>query len=150
MSKMIAQNRKVRHDYFIEDKFEAGIMLVGSEVKSLRAGHCSIAESYVSIEDGEVWLINAHIEVYKMATAFATHLPTRRRKLLLNKREIKKLLDKSKRGGYTIVSLSMYFNAKGKVKLEIATGKGKKKHDKRETEKQRDWDRDKRSMLKEG
>ena len=147
MSKTIAQNRKARYDYHIEDEYEAGIILIGAEVKSLREGRCSIKESYVSIEDGEAFLINAHIDRYDKASKFVNQEPRRKRKLLLHRREINKLLAKSQKGGYTIISLSIYFNNKGIAKLKIATAKGKKKHDKRETEKQRDWERDKRNLL---
>lgn len=147
MGQTIAQNRKARHDYLIEDEYEAGIILIGAEVKSLREGRCSIKESYVSIEDGEAFLINAHIDRYEKASKFVNHEPRRKRKLLLHKREINKLLAKSQKGGYTIIALSLYFNGKGIAKLKIATAKGKKKHDKRQTEKDRDWERDKRNLL---
>lgn len=147
MGKTITQNRKARHNFTIEDEYEAGIVLIGTEVKSLRQGHCSIMESYVSIEDGEAFLVNAHIDPYDQGSKFVQQEPRRRRKLLLHKKEIKKLLAKSQKGGYTIIALSMYWNDQGKAKLKIATAKGKKKYDKRETEKQRDWERDKRSML---
>lgn len=147
MGKTIAQNRKARYDYFIEDEYEAGIILIGAEVKSLREGRCSIKESYVSIEDGEAFLVNAHIDPYDKASKFVNQEPRRKRKLLLHKREINKLLAKSQKGGYTIISLSMYFNGKGIVKIKIATAKGKKKYDKRQTVKDRDWERDKRNLL---
>lgn len=150
MSKTIAQNRKTRYNYTIGDEFEAGIVLIGSEVKSLRLGHCSIAESYISIEDGEAFLINAHIDLYEHRSMFIEQEPRRKRKLLLHKREIKKLLAKSQKEGYTIISLSMYFNNSGKVKIKIATAKGKKNYDKRETEKRRDWERDKRNLIGKG
>ncbi len=142
--KTIATNRKARHNYFIEDEWEAGIVLVGSEVKSLRANHCSIAESYVSIEDREAFLVNAHIDPYKEARV--NHEPRRHRKLLLNRREINKLIAKSQREGYTILPLSLYFNDKGKAKVKIAVAKGKKKYDKRESEKRKEWERNKKQL----
>jgi len=146
MGKSISQNRKVRHNYTIDDEYEAGIVLQGNEVKSLAVGQCSIAESYVTIEGNEAFLVNAHIDPYDLGSKFVAQEPRRRRKLLLHKREIKNLLVKSQQGGYTIVALSMYFNDTGKVKLKIATARGKKNYDKRATEKQRDWDRDKRNL----
>lgn len=147
MSKTIAQNRRARYDYTIDDEYEAGIMLTGPEVKSLRNGKCSIMESYVSIDGNEAFLVNAHIDPYEQANApNYTHEPRRLRKLLLHRKEINKLVAKSQREGYTIIPLSMYFNSRGIAKLKIATGKGKKKYDKRETEKRKTWEREKKSI----
>ena len=146
--KNIADNRKARYNYLIEDTIEAGLMLVGTEVKALREGKANIAESYASDEDGEIWLINCNIPEYLKANRF-NHEPRRRRKLLLNKREIKKLRDGTARDGMTIVPLRLYFNDRGIAKLQIALAKGKKVHDKRETEKKRDWQRDKARIMRE-
>ncbi len=146
--KNIAENRKARYNYLIEDTMEAGLMLVGTEVKALREGKANIAESYASDEDGEIWLINSHIPEYLQANRF-NHEPRRRRKLLLNKREIKKLRDGTAREGMTIVPLRLYFNDRGIAKLQIALGKGKKVHDKRQAEKNRDWQRDKARIMRE-
>ena len=146
--KVIAENRKARYHYAIEDVFEAGIMLLGTEVKSLRNGKANIAESYASYEDGELWLINAHIPEYLQANRF-NHEPRRRRKLLMSKREINKLSQAVAREGMTLVPLKLYFNNRGMAKLELALGKGKKVHDKRETEKKRDWNREKSRLLRD-
>jgi SsrA-binding protein len=143
----IIENRKARHDYFIEDTLEAGIVLQGSEVKSLRAGNINITDAYVDEKQEEMWLLQAYIGEYKGANRF-NHQPKRPRKLLLNKQEIKKLIGKLKVKGLTIVPLSFYFNDNNIVKVEIGIAKGKKLHDKRETEKQRDWNRQKLRVLK--
>ena len=127
---------------------EAGLVLTGTEVKALREGKANIAESYASDEQGEIWLINSHIPEYLKANRF-NHEPRRRRKLLLSKREIQKLRDGTAREGMTIVPLKLYFNDRGIAKLEIALGKGKKVHDKRESEKKRDWQRDKARIMRE-
>lgn len=145
--KLAAENRKARHEYFIEDTFEAGIMLTGSEVKSLRAGQANIGESYASTENNELWLINAYIPEYDKADRFG-HEERRPRKLLLHRREIDRLAIAVERQGMTIVPLKVYFTDKGRAKLEIGIAKGKKLHDKRETEKDRDWNRDKQRLLK--
>lgn len=145
----IAVNKRAGYDYFLEDRTEAGLMLTGSELKSLRSGHASIAEAYVGPVGGELYLINATIEGYKQANALATHEPKRPRKLLLHKKEISKFLGSVQREGYTIIPTRLYFNACNMVKLEIALGKGKKLYDKRATEKKRDWNRDKTRLLKE-
>lgn len=145
----IAVNKRARFDYFLEGNIEAGIQLTGSEVKSLRAGHASIAEAYVGEKGGELFLLNATFEDYKQANALATHTPTRPRKLLLHKKEVDKFLGAIRREGYTIIPTRLYFNARNMVKIEIALGKGKKLYDKRNTEKKRDWARDKRSLLRE-
>ena len=144
---LIAENRKARHEYFITDSWEAGIMLTGSEVKSLRVGQTNIAESYASWEDGGLWLINSYIAEYKGA-AFFQHDSRRKRKLLLHQSELNKLKLAIERKGMTLVPLEMYFNPKGLAKLKIGLAEGKKLHDKRETEKQRDWARDKARLLR--
>ncbi len=145
--KLAAENRRARREYFIEDTFEAGIMLTGSEVKSLRAGQANIAESYASTENNELWLINAYIPEYEKADRFG-HEERRPRKLLLHRREIDRLAIAVNRQGMTVVPLKMYFNDKGIAKLEIGLAKGKKLHDKRETDRERDWNRDKQRLLK--
>ncbi len=146
--KVVAENRKARHNYFIEDDLEAGIMLEGSEVKSLRTGKANIAESYASVEDGELWLINGYIPAYDRARSFG-HDERRRRKLLVNKRELAKLWQGVGREGMTLVPLRLYFNEKGRAKLQLGLAKGKKMQDKRETEKKRDWQRDKARLLRD-
>ncbi|MEI7549739.1 MAG: SsrA-binding protein SmpB [Actinomycetes bacterium] len=128
-TKLIAQNKKARHDYFIEDVYECGMVLVGTEVKSLRAGRASLIDGYATIEDGEVWLHGVHIPEYTEGT-WTNHEPRRKRKLLLNKSEISKLIGKTKEGGATMVPLSLYFKD-GKAKIEIALARGRKQHDKR-------------------
>jgi len=143
-----AQNRRARFDYLIEDTLEAGMMLTGSEVKVLRQGHASIAESYATEQGGELWLINAHIPEYKSATRF-NHEPRRARKLLVHRKELNRLLGAIKREGVTLVPISIYFNDRGIAKLELGLAKGKKKADKREAEKSRDWQRDKARIMRE-
>lgn len=144
----IAVNKRARFDYALENFVEAGLQLMGSEVKSLRSGHASIAEAYVAEKSGELFLLNANIEDYSQANALTRHEPKRPRKLLLHKKEIDKFLGAIRREGYTAIPTRMYFNARNMAKIEIALGKGKKLHDKRATEKARDWGRDKRSLLK--
>ncbi|MEL6202250.1 MAG: SsrA-binding protein SmpB [Pseudomonadota bacterium] len=146
--KLVAENRKARFNYEILDTMEAGLMLHGTEVKSLRNGEANIAESYASYEDEEMWLINSYIPEYLEANRF-NHQPRRRRKLLLNKREIVKLVNATDREGMTIVPLKLYFNDRGRAKLELAVARGKKNYDKRETEKKRDWQRDKARLMRE-
>ncbi len=146
--KFIAENRKARFDYEIKEVFEAGIMLKGTEVKSLRNGEANIAESYASYEDGELWLINSYVPEYLEANKF-NHEPRRRRKLLLHAKEIVKLANGVNREGMTIVPLKLYFNQQGRAKLEIALAKGKNVADKRQTAKTRDWNREKARVLKE-
>jgi SsrA-binding protein len=146
--KLIAENRKARFNYEIEEKLEAGIVLTGSEVKSLRAGRATIAEAYAVDDRGELYLINAHISDYAGA-ARDGHAPTRPRKLLLHKREMARLLGAIQRQGMTLVPLRMYFNERGIAKLQLGLAKGKKLHDKRETEKKRDWDRQKGRLMRE-
>ena len=144
----IADNRKANYEYFLEDKMEAGIVLTGTEVKSLRHGQCGLQESHIAPKRGELWLWNAHIPEYQQAGRHLQHAPRRPRKLLLNARQIHRLMGAVNRDGYTIVPTRIYFNAKGLAKLEIALAKGKKEYDKRETIKQRDWDRQKSRVLR--
>ena len=139
--KIICLNRKASFNYFFEDLLEAGIVLKGSEIKSIREGKVNIADSYAVEKDGQLILINSHIASYKQAS-YSNHNPTDERKLLLNKREINKLIGKIQRDGLTIVPTKMYFK-KGKAKIELAVAKGKKLHDKRASKKDRDWNRDK-------
>lgn len=146
--KVIAENRRARYDYEIEDDIECGIILMGSEVKSLRVGQSNIAESYASVEGSELWLTNAYIARYDPAKTWG-HEERRRRKLLVKKKELSRLWNATQREGMTIVPLVMYFNHRGLVKLKIATGKGKKNHDKRATEATRDWNRQKQRLLRE-
>lgn len=148
-SKLIAENRRARFDYFIESDLEAGIMLTGSEVKSLRRGGSNIAESYASVEGGELWLINGYVAAYKEAGVFG-HEERRRRKLLVKSKELSRLWNATAREGMTIVPLSLYFNDRGIVKLKIGVAKGKKLADKRATEAKRDWNRQKSRLLKQG
>ncbi len=148
-NKLVAENRKAQYNYAIEDTLETGIVLHGSEVKSLRQGGVNIAEAYVSVEDGELWLINAHIPKYEQAKSFG-HEERRRRKLLVNQKELANLWKGVSREGMTIVPLKLYFNNEGRAKLLIGLAKGKKMHDKRDTEKKRDWGRDKQRLLKQG
>lgn len=146
--KVVAENRKARFSFFIEDTFEAGIMLAGSEVKSLRQGKANIAESYATEEQGEIYLINAYIPEYLEANRL-NHETRRPRKLLLHKREANKLIGAIHREGMTLVPLRIYFNDRGRAKLELALARGKKLHDKRETEKKRDWAREKSRLLRD-
>lgn len=144
--KYVAQNRRARHDYLIEDTLEAGMQLTGTEVKVLRRGLASIAESYASDESGQIYLINANFPEYPAARF--NHEPRRARRLLLHRREINKLLGAIKRDGYTIVPLAIYFNDRGRAKIELGLAKGKRKADKREAEKQRDWQRNRARILR--
>lgn len=146
----VAENRKARHHYFIEDEIECGIVLEGSEVKSLRDGKANIAESYATVEGGELWLINSYIPPYAQAKSAAfSHDERRRRKLLVRKRELARLWQAIGREGMTLVPLRLYFNAKGRAKLMLGVAKGKKLADKRETERKRDWSREKARLLRE-
>lgn len=140
-TKVVASNRKATHDYFIEDKFEAGIALLGSEMKSIRAGQVQLREAYVRVEKNEVWLVNAHVSVYDPASR-QNHEPLRTRKLLLHRKEIFKLMEKVKLKGYTIVPLDIHINPKGRAKVTIALAKGKRQFDKRETIAKRDSERE--------
>ncbi|MBF0561499.1 MAG: SsrA-binding protein SmpB [Alphaproteobacteria bacterium] len=144
----VAENRRARHDYFIEDTVEAGIMLVGSEVKSLRHGRATIVECYAGPKDGELYLFNAYIPEYQGGTFF-THETRRPRKLLLKRREVAKLLAAVGREGMTLVPLSIYFNDRGIAKVKIGLAKGKKNYDKRDADKKRDWDREKSRLMRE-
>jgi SsrA-binding protein len=144
-----AENRRARFDYEIGETLEAGIMLTGTEVKSLRTGKAQIAESYASPERGELWLINAHIPEYLQANRF-NHEERRPRKLLVSRKQLAQLSQAVERSGNTIVPLKMYFNERGMAKILIGVGKGKKNYDKRATEKDRDWNRDKSRIMKEG
>ena len=145
---VVAQNRRARFDYFIEEVMEAGLMLTGSEVKSLRSGKASIGESYAAEEGGALWLINSHIPEYAGAKNFG-HSPRRHRKLLMRKREIARLSGSLKRDGITLIPLVVYFSEKGRAKLALGLAKGKKQVDKRDTIKARDWQRDKARLMRE-
>lgn len=145
---IVAQNRKARRDYHIEEVFEAGLELMGSEVKSLRSGRGSIQGSYATEQDGEIWLINAHVPEYASANPQFAHQPRRPRKLLLHRREIEKLIGAVQRQGYTLIPLSVFFNPRGFAKLELALATGKQNIDKRQDVKKRDWDRQKARLLR--
>lgn len=147
-SNRIAENRKARFDYFIEDTLEAGLVLEGWEIKSLRAGKAQIGESYVLLKNNEAWLFGAHIHPLITASTHSIHDPLRSRKLLLHRQQIDRLMGQVDQKGYTVVVLSLYWS-KGKVKAEIGLAKGKKLHDKRATEKEREWNRDKQRILKD-
>ena len=146
--KVVADNRTARFNYEIGEVFEAGIALTGSEVKSLRGGKATIAESYADTRGDEIWLINSNIPEYLQAARF-NHTPKRPRKLLLHRRQIDKLMGAVEREGMTLVPLKLYFNDKGRAKIEIALGRGKKLHDKRETERKRSWQREKGRLLRQ-
>jgi SsrA-binding protein len=146
--KVVAENRRARFDYAIEDKFEAGIQLQGTEVKSLRAGQGSIAESYAEIRDGQAWLVNANVPEFSHGNRF-NHEPKRPRKLLLHQREIERLTGAVERKGMTLVPLTVYFNSRGKAKIELALAKGRQSKDKRDYIKDRDWQRDKARIMRE-
>src|SRR5471030_1569492 len=146
--KVVSDNRKARFNYEIGEVYEAGIALTGTEVKSLRSGKATIGESYADARDGEIWLINANIPEYRQASRF-NHEPKRPRKLLLHQRQINKLAGAIEREGMTIVPLKLYFNEKGRAKIAIALGKGKKMHDKRETLKKRSWDRERGRLMRD-
>ena len=146
--KIVAENRKARFNYEIGEVFEAGIALSGTEVKSLRGGKATIAESYADARGGEIWLINANIPEYLQANRY-NHLPKRPRKLLLHRRQINRLAGAVEREGMTLVPLKLYFNDKGRAKIEIALARGKKLHDKRETERKRSWQRERGRLLRQ-
>jgi SsrA-binding protein len=148
VEKLIAENRRARYDYFIEEVFEAGLVLTGSEVKSLREGRANIAESYASAEGEAIVLVNADIPPFKHGNRF-NHEPRRPRKLLLHKKEIGKLMGAVQREGQTLIPLKLYFNERGLAKLQLGVAKGKKLHDKREATAQRDWARDKARLMRE-
>ena len=143
-----AQNRRARFDYFIDDTLEAGIILTGTEVKSLRSGRASINESYAGERDGELYLFNAYIPEYQLAGKFFQHEVRRPRKLLVHRRELGKLLQQIRRDGVTLVPMSVYFNPRGIAKVQIGVARGKRKADKRETSKERDWQRDKARLMR--
>ncbi len=144
----MAENRKARFSYEVLDTLEVGLVLTGTEVKSLRGGHANIQESYASLEGGELWLINSYLPEYLQANRF-NHEPRRRRKLLTSKRERAKLSQSVEREGMTLVPLKIYFNDQGRAKLLLAVARGKKLHDKRQTEKERDWNREKGRLLRD-
>lgn len=146
--KVIAENRRARFDYAIEDDIECGLILEGSEVKSLRENSANIAESYAAVENGELWLINSYIAPYEQAKTFG-HEERRRRKLLVSRKELANLWNATQRKGMTLVPLVLYFNHKGLAKMKLGIAKGKKVHDKRETQAKRDWSRQKQRLLKD-
>ncbi len=146
--KVVAENRRARFNYEIGETFEAGIALTGSEVKSLRSGKATIAESYADAKGGELWLVNANIPEYLQAGPYNNHTPKRPRRLLLHEREIDKMSAAVDREGMTIVPLKLYFNERGRAKVELAIARGKKLHDKRDTEKKRSWDREKGRLMR--
>jgi len=147
--RLVAQNRRARHDYTIDDTLEAGLVLAGSEVKSLRAGRGSLADSYAGEKDGELYLFNAHIPAYAAASRF-NHEARRPRKLLVHRRQLDRLIGATQREGVTLVPLSIYFNDRGIAKVELGIARGKRQYDKRETEKKRDWQRQKQRLMREG
>jgi SsrA-binding protein len=145
---VVSLNRRARFDYEIGDVYEAGLVLSGTEVKSLRSGKATIAEAYAGPSEGEIFLFNANIPVYANAAALASHEPKRPRKLLLHKREASKLMGAVQKQGITLVPMAIYFNARGRAKLELGVGKGKKLYDKRESQKNKDWSRDQARLLR--
>jgi SsrA-binding protein len=146
--KLIAENRRARFDYFLEESFEAGLALTGSEVKSLRVGRANIAESYAAVQGNEIILVNADIPPYAQAGPHFNHEPRRHRKLLLKRKQIDRLIGAVQRDGRTLIPTKLYWNEKGMAKLEVSVAKGKKEHDKRETTAARDWQRDKARLMK--
>ncbi len=148
ISKAAAVNRKARHNFFIEDTFETGLVLTGSEVKSLRSGRANISESYANEEKSEIWLINSYIPEYEQA-GLRNHEARRPRKLLLHRRQIERLGGLVSRQGMALVPLKLYFNVRGIAKLELGLAKGKRQYDKRETEKKRDWEREKARLMRD-
>jgi len=145
--KAVAQNRKARHDYFVTSTLEAGMVLLGTEVKSLREGGCQLTDAHAAERDGELWLINAHIPEYRGGNRF-NHEPKRARKLLINRRERDKLIGAVTRDGMTVVPLQIYFNERGIAKCELGLAKGKKKADKRATDRERDWSRERARLMR--
>lgn len=143
----IVQNRKAFHDYFVEERFEAGIALEGWEVKSIRAGHVQLKEAYVIVKGAEIWLLGAHITPLAAASTHVQADPTRTRKLLMHADEIRKLIGKVERAGYTLVPLDMHYT-RGRVKLEVGLAKGKKQHDKRDSEREKDWKREQQRIMR--
>jgi len=146
--KVVAENRRARRDYAIEDDLECGIVLTGSEVKSLRQGGANIAESYAAVEEGELWLVNSYIAPYAQAKTWG-HEERRKRKLLVSRRELTRFWNATQRKGMTLVPLVLYFNHKGLVKMKVGVGKGKKSHDKRADDAKRDWGRQKARLMRE-
>ena len=146
--RIAADNRRARHDYFLDEKYEAGIQLQGTEVKSLRGGRANLADAHAGERDGEIWLYNAYIPEYSGGNRF-NHEPRRPRKLLLHRREIDKLIGASQREGFSVIPLRIFFNDRGRAKVELGLGRGKKLHDKRETEKKRDWDRERGRLMRD-
>ena len=146
--RVLADNRKARFNYFIDETFEVGVVLTGTEVKSLRQGKATIGESYADARGGEIWLINSNIPEYREANRF-NHVPKRPRKLLLHRRQISKLIGAVEREGMTLVPLKLYFNEKGRAKIELALARGKKLFDKRETQKKRSWERERGRLLRQ-
>ena len=146
--RVVADNRKARFNYFIDETFEAGVSLTGTEVKSLRLGKATIAEAYADARDGEIWLINSNIPEYLQANRF-NHAPKRPRKLLLHKSQINKLVGAVEREGMTLIPLKLYFNERGRAKIELALARGKKLYDKRDTEKKRSWDRERGRLMRQ-
>ncbi len=147
--RIVAENRQARHEFFLTETYEAGLQLTGTEVKSLRRGQSNIGESYASVEEGGLWLVNAYIPEYQGAGRFFQHEPRRKRRLLLHAKEIHKLAIAIDRQGMTIVPIELYFNERGIAKLKLALAQGKKLHDKRETAKKRDWNREKARLMRE-
>ena len=143
----IVQNKKAFHDYFVEERFEAGMMLEGWEVKSIRAGHVQLKEAYVVVKNAEIYLIGCHVTPLAAASTHVHPDPTRTRKLLLHAEEIRKLIGKVERAGYTLVPLDLHY-LRGRVKLEVGLAKGKKQHDKREAEKDKDWKREQQRLMR--
>ena len=145
--RIVAQNRKARYNYFVEETLEAGLVLQGTEVRAMRAGHASLGDSYADIRGKEIFLVNAHIAGYQAASRF-NHEPLRPRKLLLHRREIEQLRGKLQREGYTLIPLSLYFNERGRAKIELGLARGRRQIDKREREKTRDWERQRARLLR--
>lgn len=149
VNQTVAENRKARFEYHLEETFQAGIVLLGTEVKSLRLGQCSLNESFAGEHNGELWLYNCHIPEYMQAGKHLQHAPKRQRKLLLNKKEINRLSGAVTREGYTVIPTKLYFDARGRAKLEIALAKGKMLHDKRAATKDREWGRSKQRIMRD-
>lgn len=143
----IVDNRKAYHDYFIEDRFEAGLVLQGWEVKAIRAGHVQLKESYIIVRDGEIWIVGMHISPLASISTHVTPDPTRTRKLLLRREEISKLIGRVEQRGYTMVPLNLHYKS-GRIKLDFGLGRGKKQHDKRDTARDKDWQREKERLMK--
>ena len=147
--RVVAQNRRARFDYFIDETLEAGLMLTGTEVKSLRYGKASLNECYATVEDGELYLINSYISEYSHTHKKLNHEPPRRRKLLVSRKQLNNLIGQTRQKGVTLVPISLYFNPRGIAKVELGLARGKKQHDKRETKKERDWNREKARIIRD-